>query len=204
VRIHRLTIALVIVVIGVLITMIFAYETSRRGVEPHPKIMPIFVEYESHPESLADLVKPTDAIVVGTVKDATYFFVATPTRSSIVRTRHRVIVGDVVKDRVGNVRVGSTIEVVRHGGRTTRYGEPVIVEEAGFPPFVSGSMYVLFLNWAEGIHAYHLDTGPSGAYRIVNDRIHSSMTTTLGRRFEGLGRDRFLAMIRTTFAERPH
>jgi hypothetical protein len=93
--------------------------------------------------------------VIGTVTDQVSSFNSNKTR---IVTDSLVEIDEVVQAKSGfDVRPGSKIVVARSGGTMEVDGRQVRVLEEGFPPFVTGSKYLLllYLNPKSGSYSVH-------------------------------------------------
>ena len=112
--------------------------------------------------SLRGLIASAGAVVQVTVRNSDSFV---SSDGSIV-TDYRIAVVDVIKESPGSrINTGDVITIRRIGGVVNIEGRRVFSNEGGFPPFASGSEYVLFLKTDAG-QPFEMLAGPQSAFLV--------------------------------------
>ena len=83
-------------------------------------------------------------------------------------TDYRATVSEV-KDAAGRLAAGDVITIRRVGGVMLIEGRRVFSNGSGFPPFVDGAQYVLFLKG--GGQPFELVAGAESAFRVEGDLV---------------------------------
>ena len=114
--------------------------------------------------TLESLVTSSDAVIVGRVTAGRPFML-----DDRVVTDYDVTVDRVVRlASSSRVSVGGVVVVRRPVGTVTTNRSTMVSHEAGFPPFMTGTVYVLFLARGEGGAFYVVNYGAQGAFGIAN------------------------------------
>lgn len=127
--------------------------------------------------SLRGLTASAGAVVRVTVRNSDSFVSADGTS---ILTDYRVAVVDVIKETPGShVNTGDVITIRRIGGVVNIEGRRVFSNEGGFPPFASGSEYVLFLKTDAG-QPFEMLAGPQSAFLVHQGAVASLAASTKG------------------------
>lgn len=88
-------------------------------------------------------------------------------------TVYKAVVLEVVQNS-GPLVVSPVIEIQRIGGIINTSDGPLIVDEAGFPPWFVGTKLLLFLSWDEKRAVFGTVGGPNAAFEVDREgRAHS-------------------------------
>lgn len=119
-------------------------------------------EYE--PVDLAQLTGRSDAIV--RLRIATARSVEIPEAPNIV-TEYRTEILDTVLDRTAlRLIPGRELSFTRDGGELVIDQERFMASESGFPQFLAGDEYLLFMHWDSYRQGLAIVGGGQGAFRI--------------------------------------
>ena len=133
----------------------------------------------SYPTSfLVNQASISDAAIIGTVDSE---LPSRPTaNNAFLYTPLRVYVEEVLFDKNKGVAQGSTITLVRPGGRMVINGVPIVAADAGFAWQHVGDKYIFFLHRLVGTRQYRIY--PGGSFRLTTnatvtaDALNSSPT----------------------------
>lgn len=115
------------------------------------------------PLSLGELAATANAVVHVSVKTSETFV---SSDGMSILTDYRVAVIDVLKESSDSrIGAGDVVTIRRVGGVMNIAGRRVFSNEAGFPRFITGDQYVLFLKTQSG-QPHEIMAGSQSAFRV--------------------------------------
>jgi len=124
----------------------------------------IHVDYIAPPSTIDEAVQTADVVVLGFVRGVRSY---QPPLNTTVRMIYSVEVTAILRNHAAVTT--PTLDVYRLGGQVDRGDYVENVVEAGFPNFVPGHQYVLFLTWNSALTAFEVFRGPDGAFELLPD-----------------------------------
>jgi hypothetical protein len=159
----------------------------------------LYTEFFGPPGTLNEMILKADAVVRGRVVAAAPRDTDLPGKPGVrVRTAFLLQVLEVLHGSPGSPVDAGELSILREGGERDRgtYIERVV--ETGFPPFVIGQEYVLFLRREALTGAWQPAFGPDSVFQLSDGRVTSPGSSVVAAALASKTSEDLLRTIRTS------
>lgn len=171
-----------LVLVGLGVGAVYLNLAARSEQDKPTRQVTIVTEFKGPPPTLSEMVREADAVITGRIVGTTPHDVFEPRfNDQSVMTMYRVRVSQVLQAFGGYNIDPREIGVLRVGGVRDRgsYLEQTVQED--FPPFHTGSDYLLFLNWDKAHEAWIVAFGPDGAFELSGHGVAALGVTPVAK-----------------------
>jgi hypothetical protein len=154
--------------------------------------------FKAPPDTLREMILQADLVVRGRLIGASPRDEAVKggNRGTVTRTAYRLKIDEVLHTKDSKIIDASTIDIVRSGGDRDRGSHIQRSQQAGFPPFETGTDYLLFLVWNESLSAWVPPYGPDSAFDLRKGVVDSPGKAAVTNGLKGLPATDFLDRVR--------
>ena len=169
------------------------------------EIAEMLVQRSASPASLEEMWRRADAVAVVRVLGAALApRIPGEGRESTPPTVYTVEVEEALKRSVYLAAEGKTATVERSGGSVDEGTHIEKYVERGFPEFILGGRYLLFLTWNEHTHTLWPHDGPDSTYELVENVVRTYGHGPVARALDEQSSDEVLDKLRALSREGGH